>query len=239
MMSAASLAHLVMASLGTHPDLALYLHRASYDPSLQPVVMFVCGVGFTVAGVNAYSGRWRGWAVKRYFTFVLYPAGQSWALGLALMGPGLLLVQVAALLPKPAGRPLGVLAIVLLLLGGIGLFYVPRPLLPRWYRAVKGLDRGPLRVSGREETSDQWLQRIDALTARGDALIVSHAVGAGIVGRCAEPCGGAFIGAFIGGTMASDRASSWGDHVRARCSDMLVRGFGRDSTRAPHPGGAA
>ncbi|MDI9890380.1 hypothetical protein [Microbacterium sp. IEGM 1404] len=98
------------------------------------------GILFLAGGIVAYTGTWKGWIrVRRGFGATI---GFAWLwIGLAL------LVGAAALLVESASRPaffvlIGVAA-VLLSVGAVGLFWLPRFLLPAWFRVLRGDDARP------------------------------------------------------------------------------------------------
>ncbi|GLZ07396.1 hypothetical protein Acsp03_48620 [Actinomadura sp. NBRC 104412] len=98
---------------------------------LAALVVFL--VGCVVAGVMAYTGRWRSWYPPK-ITQTCSPLSMPWAAGaflLMLLAAGLDVVLDG--LPMVLGFILVGCAVVLLL---IGLVYVfpPRRLLPRWIR---------------------------------------------------------------------------------------------------------
>lgn len=93
------------------------------------------GVVFLVLGAVAYSGRWKGWMrVRRGFGSTI---GFAWLwLGAAF------LTAAIGLLVNPyspaAFAALIAVAAILLLVAIMGAFWLPRFLLPRWYRTWRG-----------------------------------------------------------------------------------------------------
>ncbi|OUE24017.1 hypothetical protein BFL36_06515 [Clavibacter michiganensis] len=106
-------------------------------------------------GALAYFGLWRSWArwkrpVVSIFYFPYLPLGIGWA------GAGLVVGAAALLLPSAAQMPVVYLGGAISILGLIGMGFMPRVLLPRWYRAAKGLNRRPSdasRGSGKSQHS--------------------------------------------------------------------------------------
>lgn len=86
------------------------------------------GLPFLVIGLLAYTGVWRGWALGglRYAAF-----GALW------WGAGACLLGVAELLPRGGAEVTAVLAIALMLTGAMALFWLPAPLTPPWFRALR------------------------------------------------------------------------------------------------------
>lgn len=93
------------------------------------------GLVFLVLGVLAYSGGWKGWiSVRRGFGSTM---GFAWLwLGLAFTA------GTAALLVQPSSRPafffLCAVAALLLVVSIIAMFWLPRFLLPAWFRTLRG-----------------------------------------------------------------------------------------------------
>ncbi|MGP3536617.1 hypothetical protein ACTU3I_17640 [Microbacterium sp. RD1] len=97
-------------------------------------VAWVLAAAFIVAGVLAYTGRWKGWiATARgygtYIGFSLLYLGVAFALaGLALS-----LADVS----RPAFLILIAVAGVALVLAVIGFWWLPRFLVPEWFRRLR------------------------------------------------------------------------------------------------------
>ncbi|MFT2712695.1 MULTISPECIES: hypothetical protein [unclassified Clavibacter] len=100
----------------------------------------VMAIVFLAIGLLAFSGLWRWWArlkppVVSIYYFPYLPLGIGWmGVGYAVMAPGLFL-------PPAIEMPVIYLGVAIVFLGLIGMRFMPRALLPRWYRAAKGLDR--------------------------------------------------------------------------------------------------
>jgi len=93
------------------------------------------GVVFLVLGAVAYSGRWKGWMrVRRGFGSTI---GFAWL----WLGAAFLTAAVGLLVNPYSPAAFAVLiglAAILLLVAIMGAFWLPRFLLPRWYRAWRG-----------------------------------------------------------------------------------------------------
>lgn len=95
---------------------------------------------FVGGGIVAYTGVWKGWIrVRRGFGATI---GFAWLwLGLAFG------VGTVALMVESASRStffvLIGFAAVLLLIAIVGFFWLPRFLLPRWFRVLRGDDVRP------------------------------------------------------------------------------------------------
>ncbi len=92
-------------------------------------------VVFLLLGVLAYSGRWQGWiSVRRGYGSTM---GFAWLwLGLAFVA------ATAGLLAQPYSRLafliLCAVAAVLLVVSVVAMFWLPRFLLPTWFRVRRG-----------------------------------------------------------------------------------------------------
>ncbi|MDQ1136732.1 hypothetical protein QE410_001531 [Microbacterium sp. SORGH_AS 1204] len=95
----------------------------------------VGSVVFLLLGALAYSGRWKGWIrVRRGYGSTM---GFAWLwLGLAFA------VCTVALLTEPYSRPaffvLCAAAAFLLVVSLVAMFWLPRFLLPAWFRVLRG-----------------------------------------------------------------------------------------------------
>lgn len=84
-------------------------------------------------GVAAYSGLWRAWS-RTSFT---YP------LGIGVMGVGLLVVAIGKLLDHGLESFVLGLGLAVVFVGACAMIWIPRVLLPDWYRARKQMRQAP------------------------------------------------------------------------------------------------
>ncbi|WZH36420.1 MAG: hypothetical protein PIR02_16910 [Microbacterium enclense] len=98
---------------------------------------FLVGVLFLVLGVIAYTGIWKGWIrVRRGFGSTI---GFAWLWLGAAFTTAAVAVLVQAYSRAAFFALLGVAA-VLLIIAVVGAFWLPRFLLPAWYRTLRGDD---------------------------------------------------------------------------------------------------
>lgn len=100
----------------------------------------IVGLAFLAMGVLAYTGTWKGWIRVR--------RGYGSTIGFAWLWLGLSFTTASvALLFASASRPLFTVllavAAVLLVVAIVGFFWLPRFLLPAWYRVLRGDDVRP------------------------------------------------------------------------------------------------
>ncbi|WP_445337363.1 hypothetical protein [Clavibacter sp. CFBP 8614] len=112
---------------------------ASRSLLASAVTAALMGLVFLGVGALAYSGVWRWWArMKRpivtMFYFPYLPLAIGW------LGVGLLIIGAFILFPPAARLPVIYLGIFVEILAVCSAMWMPRALLPRWYRAAKGLD---------------------------------------------------------------------------------------------------
>lgn len=91
-------------------------------------------------GALAFSGLWRWWArwkppVVSIYYFPYLPLGIWW------IGVGLVVMAAGLFVPPAIEMAVIYLGVAISFFGLIGFVFMPRALLPRWYRAAKGLDR--------------------------------------------------------------------------------------------------
>lgn len=100
----------------------------------------VIDIVFIAIGVLAFSGLWRWWArwKPRFWTIYYFP---HLPLGIGWMGVGLAVMAAGLLLPPAVEMLVIYFGVAISFFGLIGFGFMPRALLPRWYRAAKGLDR--------------------------------------------------------------------------------------------------
>jgi len=101
---------------------------------------FVGAVIFLAWGVLSYTGTWKGWIRVR--------RGYGSTIGFASLWLGLsFAVATGAFLMEPLSRPsffvLSGLAAGLLIVAIVGFFWLPRFLLPEWFRVLREDDVHP------------------------------------------------------------------------------------------------
>lgn len=98
-------------------------------------VGLLLGAVFLVLGVVAYTGRWKGWIrARRGFGSTI---GFAWL----WLGAAFAMASVALLVESYSREVFFVLlgvAAVLLVVAIVGAFWLPRFLLPTWYRTLRG-----------------------------------------------------------------------------------------------------
>lgn len=99
--------------------------------------LILLGAAITIAGVLAWSGRWRSWARPKNFG-ALTRVPTRYTLGLAFLGPGIIFISLGILadlgiVPGSDGV-YDVIGAALILVSLIGVFWWPAALTPRWYR---------------------------------------------------------------------------------------------------------
>ncbi len=95
---------------------------------------------FLAGGIVAYTGLWKGWIrVRRGFGATIGFAWLWLGLGFA-MGTLALLVEPYS---RPAFFALIGLGAALLVVAAVGFFWLPRFLLPQWFRVLRGDDVRP------------------------------------------------------------------------------------------------
>ncbi|XKH53153.1 hypothetical protein LG284_14435 [Citricoccus nitrophenolicus] len=99
--------------------------------------LFIIGTALTVAGVLAWSGRWRSWARPKGYG-VLMRVRTRYTLGLAFLGPGIILISLGVhadvgAIPGSDNVYDGIGA-AFIFVSLLGVFWWPVALTPRWYR---------------------------------------------------------------------------------------------------------
>jgi len=94
------------------------------------LALCIVGLVLVAIGAAAFSGLWRAWSRTRY----PYP------LGIGVMGVGLLVMSVGEVLPPLVSPVFMYLALGILVVGAMAMRWVPRAVLPAWYRSRMGMD---------------------------------------------------------------------------------------------------
>jgi len=155
---------------------------ASRSLLASSVTAALMGLVFLGVGVLAYSGLWRWWARRKrpIVTLFYYP---YWPLGFGWMGVGLLILGASTLFPPAARMPVIYLGLFVEILAVCSVVWMPRALLPRWYRAAKGLDgstpsdrRDPISAGGPSPTQAGAGQAAQGGASGKDETAVDDAV---------------------------------------------------------------
>ncbi|WP_086517174.1 hypothetical protein [Clavibacter michiganensis] len=129
----------------------------------------VMAIVFLTIGALAFSGLWRWWArwkppMLSIYYFPYLPLGIGW------MGVGLVVMAAGLFLPRAIEMPVIYIGLAISFFGLVGFVFMPRALLPRWYRAAKGLARGASDASsGAAVTRDSSKVQAAAERAAQDA----------------------------------------------------------------------
>lgn len=109
------------------------------------IIGSLIAVVFVFAGVAAYSGRWKSWiSVRRGY-------GSTIGFAFLWLGAAFWVGSLAAAVAwtwRPLFVALLAIAAVFLVVAAVGFFWLPRVLLPRWFRELRGDDprtHGPRR----------------------------------------------------------------------------------------------
>lgn len=99
--------------------------------------LVIIGAAITLAGVLAWSGRWRSWARQKSYG-VLTRVPTRYTLGLAFLGPGIIFISLGifadlGIIPG-SDDVYDVIGAALILVSLMGVFWWPVALTPRWYR---------------------------------------------------------------------------------------------------------
>ena len=178
-------------------------------------VLWTYGGCLLVMAVSAlaYTGLWRWWSKMPF----MVPLGAGW------LAAGQMIVNTALLVDDSIALAFIITGSIVSLFGIYGMVFMPRPLLPQWYRLDWGID--PARVvpssSRRLMLVPRGSHKVD-LAERGRSLaspVVEEPGSPGAVApidTCAVPGGGTFLGAFIGGAVTGGDALSRGSVARER-----------------------
>jgi hypothetical protein len=127
---------LIVIPTVAHPLVRLALAAAgSGREGLSPnLALAVLGIPFAGIGALAYFGVWRRWARRHvYSPYKLIPLSLWW------MGVAFLLSGLTAVVPESIVGYVLLPCLAFGLVGFVGMVWLPRPLLPRWYKIEKGL----------------------------------------------------------------------------------------------------
>ncbi|MGM7669915.1 hypothetical protein [Microbacterium sp. A93] len=99
--------------------------------------LVIIGAAITLAGVLAWSGRWRSWARQKTYG-MLTRVPTRYTLGLAFLGPGIIFISLGifadlGIIPG-SDDVYDVIGAALIFVSLIGVFWWPAALTPRWYR---------------------------------------------------------------------------------------------------------
>lgn len=100
--------------------------------TLGPLLAVLFGLVLLISGILAYTGRYRSWLVLKSF-LPGWPGLAGGYIG-AMVLLAMFAVPVLDVLPAPLSFLLAVLLFACLLIGIIGMFWLPRFLLPPWIR---------------------------------------------------------------------------------------------------------
>ncbi|MBF4622783.1 hypothetical protein [Clavibacter sp. VKM Ac-2872] len=200
------------------------------------------GAVAVVASVLAYSGVWRGWARTPVTAFGKVP----FPFGIGFFGVGILMTAIPFPIPYPANQILAYFALALMMFSVIGVLWLPRFLLPRWFKDEKGLllrkTERPVRVDGADSAflapstgKSIAPESVDgdrgSKAARDDILKVPEP---------GNPGGATAIGGYIGGAIVDSGVGSPGADPRgfdagAKSSEMRDEALGgpEDEDRSP------
>jgi hypothetical protein len=127
---------LIVIPTVAHPLVRLALAAAGAGrEGLSPnLALAVLGIPFAGIGALAYFGVWRRWARRHvYSPYKLIPLGLWW------MGVAFLVSGLTAVVPESIVGYVLLPCLAFGLVGFVGMVWLPRPLLPRWYKIEKGL----------------------------------------------------------------------------------------------------
>lgn len=206
---------LIVIRTVAHPLVLLALAAAGAGrEELSPnLALAVLGIPFAGIGALAYFGVWRRWARRHvYSPFKLIPLGLWW------MGVAFLVSGLTAAVPESMVGYVLLPCLAFGLVGFVGIVWLPRPLLPRWYKIEKGL----LPASAEKRV-------VPSASASGDSR--SHGpLDEDLQGEAERRFGAASrLGGVIGGAAPESTPAAASDHGRA--------GTGRGGH--PPTGGAA
>ncbi|MBF4622784.1 hypothetical protein [Clavibacter sp. VKM Ac-2872] len=194
----------------------------------QPPVLGTIAV---IASALAYLGVWRGWARTPVPALGTLP----FLFGLGFFGAGLLLVSLPIHLPFPANRIFGdfILDIMFVsMVGMVGMLWLPRFRLPRWFKEEHGLMRKKLSPAEGDagEAGDQVGSRESDLMAH---LLTSRDPGPDDarqalrhVPRSRGPGDTTLISGYLGGAIDGHRVGALSADLGAGSGEMLATAFG-------------
>ncbi|NUL47606.1 hypothetical protein F7P69_20725 [Cellulosimicrobium funkei] len=99
--------------------------------------LVIIGAAVTLAGVLAWSGRWRSWARPKGYG-VLTRVPTRYTLGLVFLGPGIIFISLGVFadlgIVPGTDEVYDAIGAALIFVSLIGVFWWPASLTPRWYR---------------------------------------------------------------------------------------------------------
>ena len=188
-------------------------------------VLWYYGVCLIIVSISAlaYTGLWRWWSKIPF----MIPLGVGWVAG------GQIIANTALLFDGPLGYAFLIGGTIVSFFGIYGMAFMPRPLLPQWYRLDLGID--PARVvpsTGRRlKLVPRGSHEVD-LAERGRSIASPTATaragspqGGAPTEACDVPGGATLLGAFIGGAVTAAEAASQGAATRAESAAARIRAF--------------
>jgi len=194
----------------------------------QPPVLGAIAV---IASALAYLGVWRGWAR----TIIPGLGRLTTPFGLGFFGAGLLLVSLPFHLPFPANRIFGSVILFIMFVGMVGMLWLPRFLLPRWFREEHGLIRKkPSQVGDGSGSSVHTTGSREAdlrsrmLTSPEDGSETT-AEGLRRAVESRSPGDTTLISGYLGGAIDGDRIGSLSAESGKGSGEIMDTAFGRAS----------
>jgi hypothetical protein len=187
-------------------------------------VLWYYGVCLIIMSISAlaYTGLWRWWSKIPF----MIPLGVGW------VAAGQIIANTALLIDGPLGYAFLTGGTVVSFFGIYGMAFMPRPLLPQWYRLDWGIDPARVVPSGgrRLKLVPRGSHKVD-LAERGRSISSPVADEAGSpragapMDACDVPGGGTSLGAFIGGAVTGGRALGLGSDVARESAAVRVAAF--------------